>query len=257
MSEQKLLYIKFKSGQSRTYSVVGRLSDFGISVFQHDITTKNGLSDEFQDNKGYIDENGDIWIYRKNLPSMSGIASMPIPWFNMYDEIVGDEIRTTITWNKRCHAKTKALFCEKNTSSMDVSSIAEITDPNVPLYNKEMLDDMNAGGEKYIPVIDEKNDDFLKLLIKNIIIDKGTNLNAIKHVVDKAYQMSNLKAALNNKTKISTSTFNTWAELLGFDFEINIIDRSNGMTEPLKHKISYTSVNNKVNLTEIDEKKEK
>ena len=133
MSEQKLLYIKFKSGQSRTYSVVGRLSDFGISVFQHDITTKNGLSDEFQDNKGYIDENGDIWIYRKNLPSMSGITSMPIPWFNMYDEIVGDEIRTTITWNKRCHAKTKALFCEKNTSSMDVSSIAEITDPNVPL----------------------------------------------------------------------------------------------------------------------------
>lgn len=252
--EISLLHIKFKSGQSRTYTVVGNLSDYNIDSYQREVRSKNGLEYIFQDNKGYVDSNGDIWIYKKNIPSISGLTATPIPWFNLYDEPIGDEIRTNITWNKRCHAKTKKLFNMNNVSSCDINSIAQMTNPNEQLYNKEMLDDMNAGGEKYIPVINEKEDDFLKLLIKNVLIDKGVNLNSIKHVVDKAYQMSNLKAALNNRTKISTSTFNTWGELLGFDFEINIIERNNGLTEPLKHKIVYRSVNNKVSVEDIDEK---
>lgn len=241
--------LHYKSGYSRTFNVLGYLEDYGIHEDEYRLQTKDGFGNAFKDGKGYIDESGNIWIYKKTKPT----TALGIPWFSFTEEEIGDEIRTTFSWNKKCLAKIKEYFKEENLSSSTVESIASDTEEDEVLYNQEMLDDLNAGGDIWIPEI-KKTDDFLKLIVKNILIDNIINLNSRKHLMPKSFQISNLKAGLKGDTKTSPTTFNIFSELLGFEFDITVRTKSGGKFPPLRHEYKYTSYNNKVEINEVTDK---
>lgn len=244
--------LHYNSGYSRTFNVLGYLEDYGIHEDEYRLQTVDGFENAFRDGKGYIDESGNIWIYKKTKPT----TALGIPWFSFTEEQIGDEIRTTFSWNKKCLAKTKDFFKESNLSSDTVESIVSDTVEGEQLYNQEMLDDLNAGGDIWIPEI-EKTDDFLKLIVKTILIDNNINLNSRKHLMPKSFQISNLKAGIKGKTKTSPTTFNILSELLGFEFDITIRSREGSKFPPLKHEYKYTSYNNKVEVIESTNKEKK
>ena len=107
---------------------------------------------------------------------------------------------------------------------IDISlvNIIEKTKPNEVLYDEQEIQDMNSAASFYVPIIND-SDDFLKKIVKNTIIAKGIDINRLKGKTDQKYVLPNMKAALENKTKMSVIYFCCWMELLGCDFQILLI----------------------------------
>ena len=130
---------------------------------------------------------------------------------------------------------------------IDISlvNIIEKTKPNEVLYDEQEIQDMNSAASFYVPIIND-SDDFLKKIVKNTIITKGIDINRLKGKTDQKYVLPNMKAALENKTKMSVIYFCCWMELLGCDFQIDIIDNGLDSTNKLKTDLIYTSNTDKV-----------
>ena len=73
------------------------------------------------------------------------------------------------------------------------------------------------------------------------IIKKGIDINRLKSKTDAKYQLPNMKAALQNTTKMSVTYFSNWMELLGCDFLITICDGGSENVDKLKYPITYDS----------------
>ena len=186
----------------------------------------------FTDGKGYKDENGNIWIY-----SFAGKPknANEYPFFWISDgikEFSNPSPEVLKTWQI------------DNAVAADLDTI-KLTTKDEQNYKKKQIRDMNACGSKYVPVVLE-SDDFLKMLIKHIILEKDINISRLKYKMSAKYSLPNMTAALNTSTKMSTTYFQTWAELLGFDFTISITDNGTDSINPLKGTIKYDSYHNKV-----------
>jgi len=70
--------------------------------------------------------------------------------------------------------------------------------------------------------------------------------NRLKGKTDQKYVLPNMKAALENKTKMSVVYFCCWMELLGCDFQIDIVDNGLDTTNRLTTDLIYTSSSDKV-----------
>ena len=206
-------YLPFKG--ERTYSIVGYIQD-GI---------------DYQDNKGYIDEkSGKIYICsRFNAPCH---LDVPILYVNEDGSI-----------NKKKEVlspQTKEIFRKEYLYKLDVNGIINNTGENEELYNEEALADMNAATSVFVPIINE-NDDPLKKLIKQAIIDKKIDINRLKHKMPQKYGLTNMKSALIGKTKMSISNFNIWCELLGISYYIELGNNGTDNINPLPHPIWFSS----------------
>ena len=78
-------------------------------------------------------------------------------------------------------------------------------------------------------------------IVKTTIIEKGIDINRLKGKTDEKYILPNMKAALQNKTKMSVVYFMCWMNLLGCDFEVTILDSGEDKNDPLKVPLVYQS----------------
>ena len=209
---------QYVSGNARAVSVVGYITDTNFN---------------YEDGKGYLDDDGYVWIFCKNGKPKN---SDEYPYFWIEDEnitysIPDDDIRDK--------------FNIDNMIDISLVNIIEKTKPNEVLYDEQEIQDMNSAASFYVPIIND-SDDFLKKIVKNTIITKGIDINRLKGKTDQKYVLPNMKAALENKTKMSVIYFCCWMELLGCDFQIDIIDNGLDSTNKLKTDLIYTSNTDKV-----------
>lgn len=209
---------QYVSGNARAVSVVGYITDTNFN---------------YEDGKGYLDDDGYVWIFCKSGKPKN---SDEYPYFWIEDEnimysIPDDDIRDK--------------FNIDNMIDISLVNIIEKTKPNEVLYDEQEIQDMNSAASFYVPIIND-SDDFLKKIVKNTIITKGIDINRLKGKTDQKYVLPNMKAALENKTKMSVIYFCCWMELLGCDFQIDIIDNGLDSTNKLKTDLIYTSNTDKV-----------
>lgn len=180
----------------------------------------------FKNGKGYVRDNF-IWIFLNNPPTDS---KFPYFWYE-HGKLCFGKIRSEIKDD---------FLLEKSRPSSLIDTVYKV-DPNQQLYDEEAISDMNAATSIYCPIIKD-SDDFLKKIIKQVILFKRININRLKSKMDKPYVLSNMKTALMNDTKMSVPNFSIWADLLGIRFTIIIEDNGNDITNPLKKRIIYDSL---------------
>lgn len=215
---------RYIQGKEKVVRIVG-------SVEKKKKTKETGV---FIDGKGYVDENEQVWIY-----SYSGKPSdanrYPYFWINSDGK------------KEFSHPDKDVLDLWKNENAiqMDLSTISVKTREDEQLYNEQQINDMNASASKYVPVILE-SDDFLKKIVKQVILQKNINISRLKYKMNTKYSLPNMIAALNASTKMSVTYFMTWAELLGFDFEIVCKDNKTDTVDPLPDVLLYDSYHDQI-----------
>ncbi len=215
---------QYVSTSERTVSVVGM-------VDKSKEEKENGV---FLDGKGYIDEDENIWIYC-GAGKPKNPNAYPYFWLNEDGEKEFSEPQENM----------KKAFNAVNMKDMSLEVIVDKTNENEELFDEEAINDMNAAAAFYVPQIRE-SDDFLKKTVKNTIIAKGIDINRLKVKTEQKYILPNMKAALDNKTRMSVMYFCCWMELLGCDFQISVSDNGTDETDPLKGELVYLSDKDKV-----------
>lgn len=185
----------------------------------------------FEDGKGYIDpETSEIRIFKRSPQKHTKI---PCFWYE----------NGLIKFNS-VSEKTRDHFNAKNLSDYSYDIIVKSTKEGEELYDEKAIADMNDAASVYHPIINE-DDDFLKIAVKTTIQMKGIDINRLKCKLDTKYGLTNLKAALIGKTRMSVANFTTWMELLGCDFDLIIRDDGRDHIDPLRKEIKYSNVTNK------------
>ena len=104
----------------------------------------------------------------------------------------------------------------------------------------------------YVPNIGEK-DDFLKKLIKTVFLIKRVATTKYRKKMSKTYAFSNLFQGLNSDTKVSTTVWQTWIEMLGIDCLIILKDSGADKDDPINDYIVYKSRNDSITIVDKDE----
>lgn len=205
---------------------------------------KDDYLKEFKERHGYIDDLGNIWIYFPNDRSFHTSVST-IPWFT----IVENEDGYVLAFCKRVASDAREIFTRGNVRDISINTIKKTTKEHEELYNDEELKYLNSATSVYTPQINE-DDDFLKRIVKTLLINLRININRFTPQFKYKYTLTNLKTALQNKTKMSVKVFAMWMEMLHTDF--TIIVRSDGSTNEsnLKGFIIYNSRTNEVTYKE-------
>jgi hypothetical protein len=216
---------QYVSTNERTVSVVNMINK------DDDNEKAKGV---YIDGKGYIDEDEHIWIY-----CGAGKPKNPneYPYFWINEEGKKEFSNPSEVMRK--------AFSVTNMKDMSLLSIINNTNENEELFDEEAISDMNTAAAFYVPRINE-SDDFLKRTIKTIIIKKGVDINKLKSKTGEKYILPNMKAALENSTKMSVKYFCQWIELLGCDFELTIFDSGDDKVDPLRTPEVYSSRTNKM-----------
>lgn len=186
---------------------------------------------DFKNRKGYV-IGPYVWIYFDKKPRKC--TNTLCFWY--------DEDNNKHTYDPGDSAKEKF----KVSRAFDISkeAIAINTNPDEILYNEKALYDMNAKAEIFCPE-EKATDDFLKKVIKRAIISKKTDSARLKHKMKEKYSLPNLKSALQTETKMSTSYFNVWCELLGIDYLIIAYDNKTDI-DTLRVPVVYDSHKDKI-----------
>lgn len=195
----------------RSVSVVGCIED--------------GKTD-YINGKGYIDKDM-IWIYCDEKPNNIVMNAYPYFWFE----------------NGKIKKSSPGRILEKaysvdNIQDLSLHTVIDKTIPGEQLYNESEIMDINASSSFYIPTI-YSTDDFLKKIVKIVILEKGIDINRLKCKSDVPYKLANMKTALNNSTKMSVSYFASWMELLGCTFDVVIRDNGEDTVNPLPYDHYY------------------
>ena len=154
---------------------------------------------DYDNGKGYVNDKDEIWIFCKKKPNNNIVNAYPYFWFNKDNEKEFSEPSELM----------RSIFKVESLQDISVLNIIESTEPNEQLYNEAEIIDINASANFYVPVIN-KDDDFLKKIVKIIIIEKGVDINRLKSKTEMPYVLPNMKTALQNKTKMSVSYFTAW-----------------------------------------------
>lgn len=189
---------------------------------------KDDSPENYVDGKGYIDEKTEkIWIFCAEKPNKAFVNAYPYFWFE------NGEIKKS----KPSILMQKA-YSVNNIQDLSLHTVIDKTIPGEQLYNESEIMDINASSSFYIPTI-HQSDDFLKKIVKIIIIEKGIDINRLKCKSDVPYKLANMKTALNNGTKMSVSYFASWMELLGCTFDVLIRDNGVDTVNPLENEHIY------------------
>jgi len=143
-------------------------------------------------------------------------------------------------------------FVEPSRKERNFYSIDNITELNIDwLFDKvkENKEDFTSpeaieiiNNNREIPKLTIKpTDDFLKVAVKKIIIDKRINLKNYKNKFLDNYALNNRKSGLNNTTKMSVSNFKVWCEVLGIDWRLELFDNGTDKMNPLRESIIIDS----------------
>ena len=226
-----LKFPQYISTTERTISVIGIIDK---EKFEKEENKELYITNSFVPGKGYIAEDDSIWIFCEAKPKNNN--AYPYFWYDAENETLVYSDPPEIIRN---------AYSVDNLKDISLVNIIERTKENEVLFNEEEINDLNAAAAFYVPVISEQ-DDFLKRIVKYTIIEKGVDINKLKSKTDEKYILPNMKAALQNKTKMSVIYFLCWMNLLGCDFEINIFDNGTDKRDELKNPIIYQSYNDNI-----------
>lgn len=236
----------------RAYMVAGWLSDYELT-FDADILNEVGAKDknkktvdDFKENRGYVDDDGYIHIFRKE-PN----PKEKIPWFSI---TVGDDGKPRLVFNPNRNKLIEEAFHLNRVADLSIKHILESTKPGPAEYDEQVIADIMRSTSNYIPEIKEE-DDFLKRLIKTIILEKEVNVHKYKSKMTHSYQLSNLISGLSGKTKTSPFTYENWMDILDVDFQIVVTDQGIDPDNPLPNKVIYDSRTDAVYIGEVDTSK--
>ena len=124
---------------------------------------------------------------------------------------------------------------------LNIDKIFEnITNHEEDFVQPEDIEAINNNTEIYIPTLKD-DDDFLKYLVKKIIIEKKINLKNYKGRFSNNYALTNMKSGLNRSTKMTVTNFKMWCEILGIRWEMVVEDSGEDKLSPLKEPITITS----------------
>lgn len=222
----------FISSTDRVTRVVGMLDKEG----------ERKTKGVFIDGKGYLDENGIVWIY-SGSGRPSNANEYPFFWLNGNSELVFSNPNPLIL----------KKYCEDSMTELTEEVINANTNEGDQYYTEQAIQDMNASTAVYRP-IEHKKDDSWKKVVKRAILLKSIDIARLKYKTGQKYQLPNMKAALSGETKMSNNYFMAWAELLGYDYEIRLIDNGTDTQDPLPDVIVYRSWTDDVlTLSEIKE----
>ena len=159
---------QYVSTSQRTVSVVGMVDKSNTEEKEKGV---------FIDQKGYIDEDQNIWIFSGEGKPKNANA-YPYFWFKKKKKKEFSEPSELI----------RKAFSTENMKDMSVVSIVENTEANVPLFDEQEIVDINSASAVYIPIINE-NDDFLK----KIGFVKWRDAKAIKEVTDEYIKLLEIR----------------------------------------------------------------
>ena len=192
---------------------------------------------EFINGKAYIRvSDGSVFKYSSVPINRDEYGkNVPVFWVDS-DGYQFIEERVTEGGNKKYHVD--------NISYCDMNRVEQDTPIGSNFYNEVEMNDMNSSSEVYIPKIGP-NDDYLKRLVKQVILDKKVDINSYKSRMDKKYRLTNMKSALTGTTKMTVPVFLLWADLLNFKFTIDVSDA--GPTPlPIGGTLHYDSTTNAI-----------
>ena len=189
--------------------------------------------------KGYLYKDI-VYVYKEKKPKK---VTSPVPYFYINEE----NGETHSIQFKTPMGKEISLqnFSIDHMVDYSYDRLLEETAEDEILYDEDMLNDMNSARSKFVPIIN-KDDDYLKKLIKYAIIKKDVDINRYKSEMETPYALTNMKSALIATTKMSVTNFLMWAELLKVDFQILIEDNGFDKVNPLKESLLYRSRENSV-----------
>ena len=198
---------------------------------------RNDGPENYIDGKGYIDIKTDkIWIFCEEKPNKAFVNAYPYFWFE------GKFIKKS-----KPSLLIQTAYSVDNIQDLSLHNVIDKTIPGEKLYNEAEIMDINASSSFYIPTI-HAGDDFLKKIVKIIIIEKGIDINRLKCKSDVPYKLANMKTALNNDTKMSVSYFASWMELLGCTFDVIIRDNGEDTVNPLSNQHIYDFEKDKMSI---------
>ena len=218
---------KYVSTSEKTTKVIG-------FVDKND-KTKQGI---FVDKKGYLDEDGNIWIFSGSGKPKN---SNEYPYFWINDD--GEK-----EFSSDVPELIKKTYNVDHLVDLSLATITMDTKPNEVLFDEKEIEDINAASAVFVPYIKE-TDDFLKKVVKNVIISMGVDINRLKSKTEKDYALSNMRQALVNDTKMSTVYFQKWMELLKCRFSIIVDNESPDIPDALKNPLIFES--DKENMCQI------
>lgn len=128
-----------------------------------------------------------------------------------------------------------------NVYELSPTAIFDMIERNKEAFvQPEDIEIINNNSEIYTPTIKD-TDDFLKYIVKKMIIEKQINLRNYKGRFSNEYALNNMKSGLNKSTKMTVPNFIKWAEVLGVDWELSVWDNGSDTINPLPKKISISS----------------
>ena len=207
-----------------------------------------GEVDKYIDGKGYIDKNTSrVYICSKNKPP----SSILIPVVKVSKD---NEVIELVEPAHRLPPEEDP-FEFKNLIAVDNNTIETTSSVEKELYDEQALADMNAATSMYIPTLNDI-DDALKKCVKYSIIAKGVNVNRYKHSMGTKYGFTNLKAILENKTKMSITNFDKWMELENCSYKIILYDNGGDTSTPLRTPLVYSNERNRIDELSKDDIKQ-
>lgn len=217
-----------------TFIVDGYIEDYSLNSKDE----KSFL--DLIDNKGYVDEKGRIFIYKEIAPEKKSIFAY-IPWFTVCKN---DDGSMKYEFSERRLKDVDERFNIKNVGDYSFKKIASTIKEDETLYNEKILNDINSSTSVFRPEIRDE-DDFLKKLLKEVILRKDVNIAKYVSKVSEKYILSNMKQGLVNKSKTSAINFLNWTELLGIKFHV-IIEDDGTDTDALKEVLHYDNKTDRI-----------
>lgn len=137
-------------------------------------------------------------------------------------------------------------FSISHVKSLTPGVIMEKLKENIDNFlSDEDVEMINTSGEIYVPTI-EKDDDFLKVLIKRAIIEKKINIKSYRNKGERDYTLTNLKSILSGNTKMSPLKFLDWCDLLGLSFRMELFDTGEDKRNPMRKKLILDGETNEI-----------
>ena len=198
----------------------------------------------FKEGKGYLYDDY-VWVFETKKPNSS---QFPYFWYE-HGKIIFGKIRPEL----------KESFKASNCVNLSYINMVNTTNPNKELYDEDVYAAMNAATTIFKPIINEKEDDPLKKLIKTAILSKDVNIRKYTTKFDKPYELSNKITTLTGKTAISIKNWIIFMDMLGLKYEVKISDSGFDPSDPLRKPLIYKSETDKIyeqdesgELTEIN-----
>jgi hypothetical protein len=180
---------------------------------------------------GYIRGNY-VYIYRGRLDEHNQKDHIP----GIYKNRLGE-----ITFIDPESEDERNMYSVENIVSLDVDRIfQEISTKQEDFVDPDDIEVMNSNRAAYKPVIKEE-DDFLKYIVKKVILEKEINLKNYRTRFTKQYALNNMKNGLERETKMTVTNFKTWCEVLGIDWEMHIADNGSDKINPLPKDFTVKS----------------